>query len=213
MKDLVILGTGVHAAEMAEIVERVNRSKKTWAFRGFLAPDRTERRKELNGYPVLGSYEDLPKIRAVRKAFFVPANTWHVNKLPLAPGRYATLVDPTVFVSKSARLGSGCVFYPGCFIGLNAQVGNFVFALAGSIINHDDVIGERVILTSGVVIAGMVTVGEGSYLGQGCVIRQKLRVGARSLIGMGAVVVKDVPPQSVMAGNPARLLKKRSFRI
>ena len=34
-----------------------------------------------------------------------------------------------------------------------------------------------------------------------------LRIGRDSLIGMGCVVVKDVPPNSVMAGNPARRMR------
>jgi hypothetical protein len=36
MKDLVILGGGVHAAEMVEIVGRINRVKKTWNLLGLI---------------------------------------------------------------------------------------------------------------------------------------------------------------------------------
>jgi acetyltransferase-like isoleucine patch superfamily enzyme len=38
-------------------------------------------------------------------------------------------------------------------------------------------------------------------------VRQNLRIGRDSLVGMGSVVIKDVPPSSVMAGNPARKLR------
>ena len=47
------------------------------------------------------------------------------------------------------------------------------------------------------------------YLGQACTVKQFVRVGKGSLIGMGAVVLRDVPPNAVMAGNPARRLKDR----
>mgnify|MGYP001570233007 CR=1 FL=1 len=46
-------------------------------------------------------------------------------------------------------------------------------------------------------------------LGQGCAVRQHLRIGRNSMIGMGAVVIKDVPPNCVMAGNPARKLRDK----
>ena len=39
MQDLLILGAGVHAGEMVEIVERVNLIKKTWNLLGFIATD------------------------------------------------------------------------------------------------------------------------------------------------------------------------------
>ena len=89
----------------------------------------------------------------------------------------------------------------------SAHIGKRVFALTGCVINHDDTVGDACILATGVHLAGHVTIGEGCYLGQSCTIRQGLSVGAGSLIGMGAVVVKDVPANSVMAGNPAKRIR------
>ncbi len=54
-----------------------------------------------------------------------------------------------------------------------------------------------------------VHVESGCYLGQACTIKQYLTIGRESLIGMGSVVLKDVPPNSVMVGNPALWLRKR----
>lgn len=207
MKDLIILGGGVHAAEMAEIVERVNREKKTWNLLGFLARKPEDAGKEFNGTPVLGTFGDAPKFG---KASFAASNH---NKLPwplpVAMDKVVSLVDPGAFVSRTAQVGRGCVVYPGCFIGLQAKLGDLVFLLANSVLNHDVVLEDRVIVTSGVVLAGGVHVEENCYLGQSCSIREKLRIGKGSLVGMGAVVVKDVPADCVVAGNPAKKLKDR----
>jgi acetyltransferase-like isoleucine patch superfamily enzyme len=64
-------------------------------------------------------------------------------------------------------------------------------------------------MASGVVLAGSVHVEGGCYLGQFCTVRQQVRIGRGSLVGMGAVVLRDVPPNSVMVGNPARRLRDR----
>ena len=88
-------------------------------------------------------------------------------------------------------------------------MGDFVFCLSGSVINHDNVIEDRVVFASGVALAGHVHVENGCYLGQSSTVRQFLTIGRGSMLGMGAVVVKDVPPNSVMAGNPARKLRDR----
>jgi carbonic anhydrase/acetyltransferase-like protein (isoleucine patch superfamily) len=203
VRDLLILGTGVHAFEMAEIVERINRATPTWRLLGHLTPDAGEVGQIPNGYQVLGTADQLGEWP---DALLVPDNEWP-SRSGLPVERLATIIDPSVFVSRTATIGAGCVLYPGCYVGLNARIGDLVFSLGGSTINHDDAIGRCTVLASGVTIAGSVTVGERCYLGQSCTIRQLLTVGAGSLIGMGSVVIRDVPPNSVMVGNPARRIR------
>lgn len=203
MQSLLLLGA-VHAAEMVEIVARINAVQPTWDLRGLLPPPGDDPGNVINGAPVLkGSWQDYPD------AVFVPAFGWPKELLP-PRDRMVSLVDPSSFVSRTATLGVGCVIYPNCFIGLNARLGDLVFCLSGAVINHDDVVGDRVTLASGAMLAGNVQVEEGVYLGQGCTVRQHLRIGRGSTIGMGAVVVKEVTAGSVVAGNPARPLQPRA---
>ena len=143
---------------------------------------------------------------AYPEAFLVPDNEWP-RSLAIPADRLASLIDPSVFLSRTAVIGAGCVLYPHCFVGLNARIGDAVFCLSGSIINHDAVIENRVVIASGVTLAGSVHVEPDCYLGQACTIRQNVRIGRGSLIGMGAVVVRDVPPGSVIVGNPGRKLR------
>lgn len=203
MRNLLILGGGVHGAEMAEIVARVNDVTPTWNLLGLLTPDSPETDQSRNGCPVLGTHEDLP---AYPEAFLVPDNEWP-RSLDVPPERLVSLIDPSVFLSRTATVGVGCVLYPHCFVGLNARIGNAVFCLSGSVINHDVVVEECVVIASGVSLAGSVHVESDCYLGQACTVRQNVRIGRGSMIGMGAVVVRDVPPGSVIVGNPGRKLR------
>ena len=205
MRDLIILGTGVHALEMAEMVARINRAKRTWRPLGYLTLDPRETGRTLNGLPVLGTREALADHP---RACLVPDNTWPTRE-PLPRERLVSLVDPTAVVSSTAQIGLACVIYPHCYLGLNARLGDYVFCLSGSVINHDDVLADNVAVTSLVSLAGSVQIGADTYLGQACTVRQGLKIGRNCMIGMGAVVVKDVPPDSVMAGNPARKIKGR----
>lgn len=207
MRDLIILGTGIHALEMAEIAERVNQIRPTWRLLGYIAPDDRPCEATLNGVPVLGPRD---KLGDYPTADLVPCNEGGWKTWPDLPReRLVSLIDPSCFVSRTARIGRGCAIYPHCYIGVNAVVGDLVFCLSGCVINHDDVIEDNVILASGVSLAGAVHVERNCYLGQSSSVRQHLRIGANSMLGMGAVVVKDVPPNSVMAGNPARLLRTK----
>jgi len=242
MRDLIILGTGAHAAEMAELVERINRAEPTWhlpaprvlaptegttadgawprnraAARqerwnllGFIAADARTGRvgTEVNGYPVLGTREVLP---SYPDAHFVPDNEYH-DPVEIPPQRMVSMIDPSTFISRTARIGRGCVIYPNCYVGLNVTLGDRVFILSGCVVNHDASLEDGVVLCSNVGLAGSVHVEAGCYVGQAATVRQYLRLGRGSLIGMGAVVVKDVPANAVVVGNPARKLREREPR-
>ena len=52
-----------------------------------------------------------------------------------------------------------------------------------------------------------IRIGEDVWIGAGAVILPGVTVGARSIIGAGSVVTKDVPPDTIVAGNPARALR------
>jgi acetyltransferase EpsM len=49
---------------------------------------------------------------------------------------------------------------------------------------------------------------EGAQVGIGATIKQNITVGKWSVVGAGAVVIKDVPDNTVVVGNPAKLLNK-----
>ena len=54
-----------------------------------------------------------------------------------------------------------------------------------------------------------VVIGDDVWIGQRVVILPGIKIGSHSIIGAGSVVTKDVDKYSVVAGNPARLIKQR----
>ena len=55
---------------------------------------------------------------------------------------------------------------------------------------------------------GPVKIGKYVAIGEGCIILPGVTIGDHSVIGANAVVTKDIPPYSVVAGNPAKVLKQ-----
>jgi acetyltransferase-like isoleucine patch superfamily enzyme len=49
---------------------------------------------------------------------------------------------------------------------------------------------------------------KGASIGSGSTILSKVTVGENAIVGAGSVVTRDVPANAIVAGNPARLLRK-----
>jgi acetyltransferase-like isoleucine patch superfamily enzyme len=49
----------------------------------------------------------------------------------------------------------------------------------------------------------------GAWIGNNCVVTGGITIGARSIIGANSVISRDVPPDSIVAGNPAKLQRRK----
>jgi acetyltransferase-like isoleucine patch superfamily enzyme len=56
-----------------------------------------------------------------------------------------------------------------------------------------------------------VNIKKGAWLGAGCIVLPGVTIGENGVVGAGSVITKDVPPNTVVAGNPAKEIKKLSL--
>jgi acetyltransferase-like isoleucine patch superfamily enzyme len=119
-----------------------------------------------------------------------------------------TIIDPS-----GLRMGDRVSINAHCFINAKGGVtiGDHVRIAHGTTImseNHNFSDRDTPIHQQGTT-AGPVVIGEDVWIGSRSVILPGVTVGKGSVIGAGSVVTKDVEPFSVMAGNPARMIKER----
>lgn len=81
----------------------------------------------------------------------------------------------------------------------------------GCQIGHNCKIGKSCIIAAGTIIGGSTTVGDNVTIGMGAVIRNGIHIGDNASIGMGSVVIKDVPDNCVVVGNPAHPLEHKTI--
>ena len=72
---------------------------------------------------------------------------------------------------------------------------------------HNCRIGPQCLITACAELSGGVELSESVWVGPNSSFLQKVHVGAGAIIGLGAVITKDVAPNSVVAGNPAKKIR------
>ncbi len=123
-----------------------------------------------------------------------------------------TTVEPPVYCDYGFNLRApdglyanvGCVLLDVCPIefGADVMLGPGVHVYTAS---HPTDAAER---TAGLETGDPVTVGEAAWIGGRAVLTPGVTVGDRAVVGAGAVVVDDVPPDTVVAGNPAEVVRE-----
>lgn len=73
---------------------------------------------------------------------------------------------------------------------------------------HNVEIGRNCFIVCHVGLGGSVQIGDNTYVGIAATIKNQKKIGKNVMIGMGAVVVKDVPDNTTVLGNPARPMLK-----
>lgn len=113
-----------------------------------------------------------------------------------------------VVIMDDVEIGEGALLSPFVTLTSNIRIGRCFHANLYSYVEHDCVIGDYVTFAPGVHCNGNVMIGDHAYIGSGATIRQGVRIGRGATIGMGAVVTKDVPPDTTVVGNPARVMER-----
>ena len=128
----------------------------------------------------------------------------------IAPG---ILIAKSAAVSPSASIKDGSQILEGAIVAARASIGRQCIVNNGAQVDHESVIGDGVHLAPGAILCGCVEVGNSAFLGAGCVILPRIKVGDSAIIGAGAVVTKDVPPNAVVVGNPAKEIDRTRRQI
>lgn len=195
MKDILIIGAGGIGRETAWIIEEINEVKPTWNLLGYIDENSEIHGKELNGYKVLGGLEVLEKLEEKPYVVVAIANCSVKKSIVTKLGEkynFATIIYPTVKVSKFIQIGQGTIIYPGVILTVNTKIGNHVLISGNCGIGHDTVIGDYSSVLWGSNFSGYDTVGESCFIGVGSKVIQGIDISKENKISAGITVIEDV---------------------
>ena len=208
MKDIIIVGAGGFAREVAWLIEEINLKNQEWNLIGFFDENNNEA-KTLNGYRVFNKNDFVNQSQASLVVAIGDSETRKKVVDRYSSFKFATLVHPDVSISATNKIGEGSIICKGNIITVNVDIGKHVIVNIDSTVGHDAVLEDFVTILPSVNISGYVRIKECSNVGTGTQIIQKKTIGQNSIIGAGSVVVRDINDYVVAAGIPAREIKKR----
>jgi UDP-perosamine 4-acetyltransferase len=209
--NLVIFGAGGHGKVILDILKRNNIE-----ITGFLDDDKSKANTEFQNYPILGDLQYCGSEESILGDKFqgivaigdnkerekvltkllnfgmVPYNAFHPK---------ATIADDVTF-------GKGNAVMAGVIINPGSKIGNNVIINTACSIDHDNILEDHVQVCPGSHLAGEVTVKKYAFIGTGAIVNPGIKIGFNSIIGSGAVIIKDIPDNVVVAGNPSKIIKK-----
>jgi acetyltransferase-like isoleucine patch superfamily enzyme len=126
-------------------------------------------------------------------------------------------------IDDNSKIGAFVEIQKGAVIGKNCKISSHSFICEGVHIEDNVFVGHGVMFTNDLFPRAtnpdgspqtesdwhvvQTIVKKGASIGSNATILCGITIGERALIGAGSVVTKDVPPQTVVAGVPAKIMK------
>lgn len=139
------------------------------------------------------------------------------SAIPLLDTRFTNArIEPGAIIRDQVEIGDNAVIMMNATINIGAVIGSGTMIDMNTVLGGRAIVGRNCHIGAGAVLAGVieppsatpVIVEDDVVIGANAVVLEGVRVGQGSVVAAGAVVIEDVPPQTVVAGTPARVIKQ-----
>lgn len=127
-------------------------------------------------------------------------------------GNPINAIHPSAVVSASVEMNYGIMISARATINPLVSLGRGVICNSSSSIDHECVIEDFAHIGPGAVLCGNVKIGAGTFVGANAVIKQGVTIGKNVTVGAGTVVIRDIPDETIVVGNPQRVISQPDVR-
>ena len=211
MKKIYLLGVGHNTPVFIDLAEHCG-----WEVSGLFHYNGERTGEVVNGFSILGSFDELFRKSDLSGSHFLLTMGDNrirgeiAQKIRTLGGSTPALIHPTAVVSRFAHIAEGVTISAFSYLQANSKIGKDTIILSGVNISHDNRIGKSCFIAGGATIGAYTHVGDFVFVGQGAMtVSDKVKqIGDCAFIGAGSLVTKSVPPQTSVAGRPAKPLSQ-----
>ena len=125
-------------------------------------------------------------------------------------------IEPGAIIRDQVEIGDNAVIMMGASINIGAVIGEGTMIDMNTVLGGRATVGKNCHIGAGSVLAGVieppsakpVVVEDDVVIGANAVVLEGVTVGKGAVVAAGAIVIEDVPPYTVVAGTPARVIKQ-----
>lgn len=209
MKDIVIIGYGGLAREIAEYIRDINNVFMQWNLLGFSTYDKTILGRVRGGVKICFLDSDVinhaEPVNSIIGIGF-PQDIFRVADFFSSANNviFPNLEHPRSYRSSSVLMGVGNVCSPGVVLSVDLKIGSYNYFNWNVTVGHDTEIGDYNVFNPSCNISGSTRIGSRILVGTGAQVLQGLSICSDVIIGAGAVVTKDITGPGTYVGIPAR---------
>lgn len=171
--------------------------------------------EHIHNIPILDCHENLFKKDLSGMLFSISVGDNKIRaelatKILKQGGIIPTLIHPSAIVSKYAEISESVVIHANAVVQAGACIGENSVISYNASVSHNSKIGKNCYQAFNSTVGAYVTISDFVLIGQAAaIVSGKVDcIGINSIIGAGAVVTKSVEANTVVAGNPARVIKR-----
>lgn len=211
-KSIYVLGVGHNTIVTIDLAESCN-----YTIAG-LYHYQNERTGDMYfGHRIIGCNEELFTQNLYGKNFAISVGNNDIradlfNKIKERGGNIVTLIHPTAVVSKYSQLGDGVCIHALSVVAPDTVIGDDCVISHNDLVTHGVRMGNHCFMASNIVLGAYTVMRDYAFIGSGATIvsAKAKELGEHSLVGAGAVVIKPIPDNAVVVGNPAKILDKKN---
>jgi len=210
MSKLLIIGAGGCGREVFQWAKDMQNHKKLWDKIGFLDDNLNALDRYGLSSMMVGTISDHVPDEGEEYVCAVadPAQKIQIcQSFKNRGARFVNIIHPSVIIADYSTIGEGVILCPRVIVSINVNVGNHVLMNSFSVAGHDVTLERGCTLSAQCDLMGHVYLEEEVFLGSGARIFPGKRVGRCAKIGAGSVVIRNVPANVSVFGNPARRIE------
>ena len=214
MKDIYIFSAGPGGRDLYQLINDINKIKKTWNVLAYIDNDEKLQQHRIDGLKVLKpenlDCQDNQSSYGVCGILDPHLRMKIINNEIVAKGiNIPSLIHPKSVIASDFIPNDGLIVFSGVNISYNVKIDRYVLISFGSLVGHDCSIGKYSSLLPASIMDGQCKLGESSILGSGAMLHPGVTVGSNSIVGMGTVVLDDVEDEITVTQMP-RMIKLKN---